>query len=207
MGFSLGAAAVPRKIRADDPLPPNLSTEWYRRRARDIAKAMLVPHQTMRLVLANRSRGLTPAHSRLRGQPLAIDWLTQCISVVDGRRTLRVLMPDDKFNVYTVIDLPIPDDCTPLEFLMGVMRHKPLPAIMRLDAAKNAAYYVHPRMMAVRVDEGGGKVELDIQGGLPPLPGTATIMPHGPAPAEPQRKGQWRKKKKPKPHGHGGVKG
>jgi hypothetical protein len=201
MGQRIRAAAGWREICMDDPLPNSLATEAGRRRARDIAKAVLVPHATMRLVLANRGRGISPAHSRLRSKPAAIDWLTQCISVVDGQRTLRVLMADD-FNQYTVVDLPIPDDCTPLEFLTGVMQFKKLPVIMRLDAAKNAAYYVHPRMMAVRVDEGGGKLELDIHGGLPALPGTATIMPGQPTPAAPPRQGQWRKKKpKKKPHG------
>lgn len=38
---------------------------------------------------------------------------------------------------------------TPLEYLLGVMRDTELERAMRVDAAKAAAPYVHPRMNAV----------------------------------------------------------
>lgn len=48
---------------------------------------------------------------------------------------------------------------TPLEYMLAVMRDHEQPAEARLDAAKNAAPYVHPRLAAV---EHTGKVMLPI---------------------------------------------
>src|SRR5215472_14626437 len=54
-----------------------------------------------------------------------ITWLENLVIVEDGQRIFRTLMPDDeKPNGFFTVDLPIPDDASPLEFLLAVMRHK-----------------------------------------------------------------------------------
>lgn len=40
---------------------------------------------------------------------------------------------------------------TPLEYMLGVMGNPKNPALMRLDAAKSAAPYVHARLQAVTI--------------------------------------------------------
>jgi hypothetical protein len=40
---------------------------------------------------------------------------------------------------------------TPLDYLLGVMRSKATPEAMRLDAAKAAAPYVHPKLSSVEL--------------------------------------------------------
>jgi hypothetical protein len=40
---------------------------------------------------------------------------------------------------------------TPLEFMLGVMANTGNPPLMRLDAAKSAAPYVHARLQAVTI--------------------------------------------------------
>lgn len=41
---------------------------------------------------------------------------------------------------------------TPVEFLLRVMRNSKAPMPMRVDAAKAAAPYVHPRLSAILLD-------------------------------------------------------
>lgn len=50
---------------------------------------------------------------------------------------------------------------TPLDYMLGVMRNAKQPDDIRLDAAKSAAPYVHPKLAAV---------EMTGQGGSPLLP-------------------------------------
>jgi hypothetical protein len=47
---------------------------------------------------------------------------------------------------------------TPLEYMLTIMRDEDKPADVRLDAAKSAAPYVHPKLAAV---EHSGKLETD----------------------------------------------
>jgi hypothetical protein len=70
----------------------------------------------------------------------------------------------------------IPDDCTPLEFLTAVMRMKNVPLFLRVDCAKQAAQYKHPKPMAISVVSGEA-MAITVEGGLPRLPGAETIMP------------------------------
>ncbi len=48
---------------------------------------------------------------------------------------------------------------TPLEFMLGVMRNDEQPFPVRLDAAKSAAPYVHPKLAAI---EHSGKLEVEL---------------------------------------------
>lgn len=41
------------------------------------------------------------------------------------------------------------DGITPLAFMLAIVRNEELPLAMRLDAAKQSAQYVHPRLSAV----------------------------------------------------------
>jgi hypothetical protein len=72
--------------------------------------------------------------------------------------------------------LVIPDEATPLEFLTATYRDERVPFDMRLDAAKAAAAYTHPRLIAVHAIAAQGE-KIVLSGGLPRLPGTETIMP------------------------------
>lgn len=67
-------------------------------------------------------------------------------------------------------------DLTSLEFLKAVQRDRKLPMSVRIDAAKAAAVYEHPRLAQVNQDLTAG-VRIIIEGGLPPMPGTNIIMP------------------------------
>ena len=40
---------------------------------------------------------------------------------------------------------------TPLDYLLGIMRNDGMPEAMRLDAAKAAAPYVHPKLSSVEL--------------------------------------------------------
>jgi hypothetical protein len=74
------------------------------------------------------------------------------------------------------VELGLPDDATPLEFLTAVYQSELLPVNVRLDAAKNAAMYRHPRLIAVAAIKASDE-KLYLSGGLPTLPGTTIDMP------------------------------
>jgi hypothetical protein len=65
---------------------------------------------------------------------------------------------------------------SPKEFLHAVYRDVRMPMATRIDAAKAAAVYEHPRLAQVNQDISGG-LKIMIEGGLPALPGTNIIMP------------------------------
>lgn len=67
-------------------------------------------------------------------------------------------------------------DLSSLEFLRAVQRDQKLPMSVRIDAAKAAAVYEHPRLAQVNQDMTVGAT-IRIEGGLPDLPGTNIIMP------------------------------
>lgn len=102
-------------------------------------------------------------------------WLTNAIVIQDHRQVFDVAVPSDDGGIVRV-KIVLAEDATPLEFLLAVMRHSDAPLVMRLDAAKTAAMYIHSRKATLRIEE-SGKISLDIKGGLPPLPGTNTVMP------------------------------
>ena len=59
-----------------------------------------------------------------------------------------------------IADKAIESGLTPLEYLLSEMRDTTLEREKRLDAAKAAAPYVHPRLNAVDHTSGGDKVGL-----------------------------------------------
>jgi hypothetical protein len=81
---------------------------------------------------------------------------------------------DDDDDLY--VDLGLEDDASPLEFLMAVYRSNIVPINLRVDAAKNAAMYVHPKLIAVAAVK-TGQEKLMLSGGLPNLPGANVVMP------------------------------
>lgn len=85
-------------------------------------------------------------------------------------------MADDDGAPPPAIRIEMAPNATPLEFLEAVFRHNDVPLGMRLDAAKNAAQYRHPKLqMHKMLDDTNGP--LVIEGGLPMLPGVETRMP------------------------------
>jgi hypothetical protein len=76
------------------------------------------------------------------------------------------------------ISLVLPDAATPLDFLVAAYRSEEVPLEMRLEAAKSAALYMHPKLIAIAGMAPRGEV-LRLSGGLPLLPGTETQMPQG----------------------------
>jgi len=59
---------------------------------------------------------------------------------------------------------------TPLEYMLGVMRDEEAPQPARLDAAKAAAPFVHPRLSAVELSgPNGGEIETVTRFKLAPL--------------------------------------
>ena len=62
------------------------------------------------------------------------------------------------------------------DFLRAVYTCSRLPMSTRIEAAKAAAAYEHPRLQQIASDVTAG-VRLIIEGGLPALPGTNVIMP------------------------------
>jgi hypothetical protein len=88
---------------------------------------------------------------------------------MDKPREGQVLGPED----------PKPYDdpnLTSKDFLRAVYTCSRLPMSTRIEAAKAAAAYEHPRLQQVASDITAG-VRLIIEGGLPNLPGTNVIMP------------------------------
>lgn len=65
---------------------------------------------------------------------------------------------------------------TPLDFLLRVMRNAKNPPAIRMEAAKAAAPYVHPKLAQIST-QAGQAVTIIVEGGLPKMPGTETIMP------------------------------
>jgi len=91
-------------------------------------------------------------------------------------QTTGSIMADDDSGSPLVIDIRLAPDASPLDFLTAVYRHSSVPLGMRLDAAKNAAMYLHPRLVAIAAVSPQGE-RFEIKGGLPALPGSPTIMP------------------------------
>jgi hypothetical protein len=71
-------------------------------------------------------------------------------------------------------------DLSDLEWLHAVRNDRKMPMSVRIDAAKAAAVYAHPRLAQVNQDMTVGAT-IRIEGGLPQLPGTNIIMPQTPA--------------------------
>lgn len=64
-----------------------------------------------------------------------------------------------------------------LDFLRAIQRDRKVPLQTRIDAAKAAAVYEHPRLAQINQDMTVGAT-IRIEGGLPDLPGTNIIMPN-----------------------------
>lgn len=71
-----------------------------------------------------------------------------------GSKNKRTLMMEQV--VKNLMDEATSDGPSPLEFLLTTMKNQDLPLEKRIDAAKAAAAYVHPRLNAV--DNAGDKV-------------------------------------------------
>lgn len=114
------------------------------------------------------------------------------------RRALATgsIMADDNSGSPLVIELRLKPDATPLDFLTAVYRHPSIPLGMRLDAAKNAAMYLHPKLVAIAAVAPGGE-RFEIKGGLPSLPGAPTIMPRRESPIIDLKANKPEKSKKP----------
>lgn len=65
---------------------------------------------------------------------------------------------------------------TPLDYLLRVMRNPRNEVDVRVDAAKAAAPYVHPKLAQINTN-GTNIVTIIVEGGLPAMPGSPTIMP------------------------------
>jgi hypothetical protein len=91
-------------------------------------------------------------------------------------RTTGSIMADDDSGSPLIIEIRLNPDATPLDFLTAVYRHSSVPLGMRLQAAMNAAQYIHPKLVAIAAVSPGGE-RFEIKGGLPALPGAPTIMP------------------------------
>jgi hypothetical protein len=62
-----------------------------------------------------------------------------------------------------IADKAITEGLTPLEYMLSVMRDETAAPAVRLDAAKSAASYVHPRLSAIDANLSGDvglKVEI-----------------------------------------------
>jgi hypothetical protein len=92
-------------------------------------------------------------------------------------------MADDDSGQPLIIKIKLRPDASPLDFLTAIYRHEGVPLGMRLDAAKNAAMYLHPKLVAIAAVATGGE-RFEIVGGLPALPGSTTIMPTHTAPGQ-----------------------
>jgi hypothetical protein len=109
-----------------------------------------------------------------------VDWNDKFSEYLRWRRvrllTLAMAEGNDNKGVPKLVNIIVGPDCSPLDFLQAVMRCNEVPLFIRQDAAKAAAQYIHPRLLAVSTAETGSLV-VKVEGGLPPLPGTNTIMP------------------------------
>jgi hypothetical protein len=84
--------------------------------------------------------------------------------------------------------LRLPKNCDGLDFLMAVVKNPKIDLDVRIECAVAALPYQKPRLVAF-VQQGNtnpNEMRLVIQGGLPKLPGSNTIMPGDP-PAPPRR--------------------
>jgi hypothetical protein len=71
-------------------------------------------------------------------------WLTNCIVIKNHQQVFDIIAPhDDGGKVHLLITLP--ENAALLELLLAIIRHPEAPLVMRLDAAKNAAVFMHPR--------------------------------------------------------------
>jgi hypothetical protein len=83
------------------------------------------------------------------------------------------------------VRLRLPKNATSLDLLRAIYRHPRMPIPIRMEAAQMALPYEHPRLVMIapsNVDP--RQLNIAITGGLPRLPGTNTVFPHG-APPEP----------------------
>jgi hypothetical protein len=67
-------------------------------------------------------------------------------------------------------------DASPLDFLKAVYQCKRLPIELRIEAAREALPFVHPRLVAVMTSNASPQ-QIVIRGGLPALPGSNILMP------------------------------
>jgi hypothetical protein len=74
-------------------------------------------------------------------------WLTNCIVIRTGQQIFDVTVPGDD-GAPTRIRIMLPENAPPLDFLLAVMRCPAAPLIMRMEAAKYAAVFMHERKMA-----------------------------------------------------------
>lgn len=69
---------------------------------------------------------------------------------------------------------------TPLDYMLRVMRNSKTPPLLRLEAAKSAAPYIHPKLSSI-IHSGSEepiRAEIIVRGGLP---APAGMMPGGAA--------------------------
>ncbi len=124
----------------------------------------------------------TGAHNiaRMHRAETGQDWNDKFSVYLSWRRarllTLAMAEGNDNKGVPKLVNITVGPDCSPLDFLQAVMRCNEVPLFIRQDAAKAAAQYIHPRLLAVSTAETGSLV-VKVEGGLPQLPGTNTIMP------------------------------
>jgi hypothetical protein len=73
-----------------------------------------------------------------------VRWLTNCIVIRNGQQIFDLTCPrDDGASARILITLA--EDAPPLDFLLAVMRCPAAPLIMRMEAAKYAAVFMHER--------------------------------------------------------------
>jgi hypothetical protein len=77
-------------------------------------------------------------------------WLTNAIVIKEGRQVFDVTVPHDDGTPSRIL-ITLPGTATPLQFLQAVMRCPAAPLIMRMEAAKYAAVFMHERKTAIRV--------------------------------------------------------
>jgi hypothetical protein len=110
---------------------------------------------------------------------------------------VEILPPEHK-----AVRLRLPKNATSLDFLRAVYKHPRMPMAVRLEAAGMALPFEHPRLVMITPANSAGSNEqrIIISGGLPRLPGTATLFPHSaPEPFSPPE----REPEKPEPVGVG----
>jgi hypothetical protein len=96
----------------------------------------------------------------------------------EGNSILITIMDESNaFKPPFVKRLNLPAEATPLDFLVAVYRDEELPIAQRLEAARTAAPFMHPKLIAIAAIAPEGDPPMRIRGGLPLLPGTQTIMP------------------------------
>jgi hypothetical protein len=95
-------------------------------------------------------------------------------------RTKRIPSGIEVLTPEKAIRLRLPHDCNAKQFLEAVFRHPRMPFAVRMEAAIACMPYTVPKLLAVVQAPAGTdprELRISIQGGLPPLPGSQTIMP------------------------------